>query len=283
MRTTILLFIIFTMFAALSAGIGYAQLSEYSAVYDIQPDLSVKESIYVSFGNQINQATIDYIIDKPVSDIYASDGNAELNTETLQLNGRYILRIHTAKPVVNIFISFRIDDYIYSSGSDFVFFAEQGVESETQNASISLILPESYGIVNDQISPKTAEISSDGRRITIRWNFQKNSFSVSARFESLNKEFNVFIPAAIILAIIIALVYIKLSKKAKSDFYKGFSEDELKTIHYLEKNPQTYQNKIEQEFKFSRAKMTRIMQKLEAKDLVEKKRKGRTNRLVWKI
>ena len=283
MRTTILLFIIFTMFAALSAGIGYAQLSEYSAVYDIQPDLSVKESIYVSFGNQINQATIDYIIDKPVSDIYASDGNAELNTETLQLNGRYILRIHTANPVVNIFISFRIDDYIYSSGSDFVFFAEQGVESETQNASISLILPESYGIVNDQISPKTAEISSDGRRITIRWNFQKNSFSVSARFESLNKEFNVFIPAAIILAIIIALVYIKLSKKAKSDFYKGFSEDELKTIHYLEKNPQTYQNKIEQEFKFSRAKMTRIMQKLEAKDLVEKKRKGRTNRLVWKI
>ena len=42
------------------------------------------------------------------------------------------------------------------------------------------------------------------------------------------------------------------------------------------------QNKIEKELHFSRAKMTRLVKKLEAKGLVEKERIGRTNRLFYR-
>ncbi|MBI5332145.1 MAG: hypothetical protein HZB65_01085 [Candidatus Aenigmarchaeota archaeon] len=274
--------LMFVMAVILGASIGYAQVSEYSTVYDIQPDFSVKESIYVKFENPLNQSIINYTLDREVSDIYVSGNGRKLDTELAQSSGRYLLRIHATEPMAELAILFRINDYVYSSGGKNVFFASLDLENDAKNASISLILPEGYGIIDNRILPEPASVSTDGRRINITWMFTGNSFSGSAAFESLNKEFNAFIPAVIILAIVIILVYIKLRKKAKTDFYKGLSEDELKTIKKKKKNPQTYQNKIEQEFKFSRAKMTRIIQKLEVKQLLEKKRKGRTNRLIWK-
>jgi uncharacterized membrane protein len=42
------------------------------------------------------------------------------------------------------------------------------------------------------------------------------------------------------------------------------------------------QNKLEKQLGFSRAKMTRVVKKLEAKGLIEKERVGRTNRLFIK-
>jgi uncharacterized membrane protein len=62
----------------------------------------------------------------------------------------------------------------------------------------------------------------------------------------------------------------------------GFFDDEKLVVKYLQKNNPAYQNKVGKEFKFSRAKMTRIVKKLEHRGLVKKERRGRTNRLEWK-
>ncbi len=68
----------------------------------------------------------------------------------------------------------------------------------------------------------------------------------------------------------------------KHEFERGFSEDERRLLLILAKEKRIMQNKVGKELKFSRAKMTRLVKKLEAKGLVEKERVGRTNRLFYK-
>ena len=61
----------------------------------------------------------------------------------------------------------------------------------------------------------------------------------------------------------------------------GFRHDEKLVIKYLEEKKIGLQRDLEENFKFSRAKATRVVSKLVEKGLVSKKRYGRTNKLTW--
>ncbi|MCK5023460.1 MAG: MarR family transcriptional regulator [Candidatus Aenigmarchaeota archaeon] len=86
----------------------------------------------------------------------------------------------------------------------------------------------------------------------------------------------------ILFGVVFAFVTTHLRRKVESEFMRGFSEDERKVLTILSQKKICMQKKLEKEFGFSRAKMTRIVKSLECKGLVEKEKIGRTNRLFYK-
>ncbi len=276
------LFIILFVLAVVSNIAMAVSISEYNINFDIESDLSVSETINVRFVQSVLASNLSYSFDGDIESVSVTSDNQKINFNLIKEEKKTII-----SPVENTFIEslsirFKTKDLVFQLGERSLFFTKFST-LETEKTTIVLSLPEGYGIAENSYSPENGIVTSNGRKIYITWNINNQSDqSITVKFEPLNKGFNIFIPIAIILIVTIFIVYIKLKKRSKEDFMKGFGEDEKKVIENLEKNPIGYQNKIEQEFKFSRSKMTRIIQKLEAKGIIEKKKKGRTNKIIYK-
>lgn len=266
----------------------YAVIETADVSFAIQDDLSVDETITVVFDEPLNE-TVDYTLNERISSILVSDSDSLLVHELIEANGTFILRIFPEgdKTLVIKFVS---DSLVFQNNNIYQFFTELSFAETVKTLEVIVTLPEGFGIFQNSYSPSSAAISSDGRNIQLLWSF--NNFDgpeiFSVKFERLGVQLNIWIPIALLTLIGLGFLYkhyneklLKEKEKSRQEFYVGFREDEKKVIEYLEKHNTAYQNKIEHEFKFSRAKMTRIVKKLQEKGLVHKKRKGRTNRLTW--
>lgn len=266
----------------------YAVIETADVSFEIQDDLSVAETITVVFDRALTEP-VDYTLNERVSAVAVSDSDSLLVHELIEANGTFILRIFPEgdKTLVIKFIS---DSLVFQNNNIYQFFTELSFAETVKTLEVIVTLPEGFGIFQNSYSPSGAAISSDGRNIQLLWSFSNfNEPTIfSVKFERLGVQLNIWIPIALLTLIGLGFLYkhynerlAKEKEKAKQEFYVGFREDEKKVIEYLEKHETAYQNKIEHEFKFSRAKMTRIVKKLQEKGLVHKKRKGRTNRLTW--
>ena len=244
---------------------------------DIKIDSLVSETNKYLFSTPLTGNTINYTVDGTVSNIRVFDDSQQLdyalNNNTIQI----FLRGSTN----TITISYDAADVIFRSDSVSHFFTEYMFDQDV-NLSVQLKLPAGYGIYQNSYKPANAIIGSDGERIIISWDEYGNDVLFSVKYTNLGGGNNIilFIVAIIMLAAIIYL-YLHSRKKMREEFISGFREDEKKTIEYLEQRKIALQSDLQKEFKFSRAKATRIVMKLEEKGLVRKQRYGRTNRLYW--
>lgn len=254
-------------------------------VFSIRDDLSVGETISIDFGQPMN-SSIDYRLDEEVKSIEVKDSKTSLAHELIKSDSGYILRIQPQGDS-QLTISFVSNRLVFQNSGVYQFFTELSLDARI--IDVRIVLPEGYGVYRNSYRPGDASVSTDGRNIEISWSLSDSEPRIfSVKFERLNMEFNLWIAATITALAAAAFIYRhhkKVSRHAKEnarqEFFTGFREDEKKVIEYMEKHKTAYQNKVEQEFKFSRAKMTRIVQKLAEKRLLAKKRKGRTNRLTW--
>ena len=100
--------------------------------------------------------------------------------------------------------------------------------------------------------------------------------------------------AGVILAIGLFLIFSKENEKIvikkvikrpsrKKISLRGLSEEEKKVIKILEKeNGAVFQKSLAETLGIGKVKMTRLMDKLEAKQLIERKRRGMNNIIVLK-
>jgi len=267
---TIIAFIIFLSVPSLAQQIDTADIG-----FDVQNNLNVKETIKIIFSSNIENNFVDFVLDKGASEINVMDSARNLNYEILQRENDYLLRIYLQGDN-ELRISYTSSNFIFTNNNLYQFFTEISFLSGNINAK--LILPPGYVI--DDYSPKDGIISSDGRRISINWSLTSSESIFSVKFSKSESQ-DYFVFAAIFLVALIIVLVLYFRKKMKQQFIQGFREDEKKVIEYLQQNKIAYQNKVEQEFKFSRAKMTRIVKILADKGLIEKKKKGRTNKLRW--
>jgi uncharacterized membrane protein len=71
--------------------------------------------------------------------------------------------------------------------------------------------------------------------------------------------------------------------EGKKEIIKNLDEDEKTVINkIMEENGATFQSKLINKNGFSKVKITRILDKLEAKGLIERKRRGISNLVVIK-
>jgi len=75
---------------------------------------------------------------------------------------------------------------------------------------------------------------------------------------------------------------VKEKRPKKKVNLSGFRADEKKVFKLVQKNRTMFQGDLIEETGFTKAKMTRILDKLEGHNLIERKRRGLTNVVVLK-
>ncbi|MEM5793166.1 MAG: hypothetical protein QXY45_02295 [Candidatus Aenigmatarchaeota archaeon] len=166
---------------------------------------------------------------------------------------------------------------------------------DTNKINLELKLPELMVLVNDQmrpISPSGAQIGSDGRRITLRWKFEDQFMGdiipLRIYYEGVKPTnfFKLFGTRwVLIFALLflggIFLLYDKLSRK-KSVVLSVLNEAERIVVDIVQKNggKNVDQRNIVSSSGFSKAKVSRILQNLEARGILRIDRIGRKNKVT---
>lgn len=262
------------------------QIQNYDINFDIQSDSSVRESLNITFRETLDQTTLNYIIVGDFSDLKITNGNKQLDYNVTKTDNEYSINFLIPAGTKRLNIGFVSKDLVFQKDNVYQFFTNFRPPKETEVVNIQVSLPPGFILYRDMFSPENAEKLTDGEKIYFTWSFvnRTEEIPISVKFQGSYKTYDWILYVVVIIVLLMILLYSfsHYRKKAKKEFLKGFFEDEKKVVEILTREGVAYQNKIEKELKFSRAKMTRIVKKLEAKDLVTKERVGRTNRIYWK-
>lgn len=259
-------------------------IESYDVEYDILASGEVKETLEIVFATPLNQSIQNSLTLGDIADIGVLADGSPLEVEVTPVGNDVIVAFTTPAGTKKLIISFTAKSLVFQSGEVFQFFTEL-TTPEVEKLRIKAILPRGFVVFRNIYFPSEAEIGADGERIFFSWTFQdsEGSVPISIQFESVVKSNQLLLPGVVVLAIVVvAGVFLYFRRKTKRAFLMTFFEDERKVILALQQEKVSYQNTLERRFEFSRAKMTRIVQKLQKKGLVKKEKAGRTNRLHWK-
>lgn len=249
------------------------EIQVYSITFDVKPDMSVREEIKIVFSDYLEQGNLTYMINGHVYDVKANNSYEDVFVEKEQ--DRLVLFV--PNQTKQLYLSFETRDVVkpYNDGKEFLTYLYL---PDAKLTKVQLWLPKGYVLYKDGVMPK-GEIGTDGERIFVSWKGHQSEVPLIARFYQANQsKTELFLALAFAAGAIIILVKMKRS----DEYLLGFSNDEIKVIEAVKSKRIVYQNKLEKELGFSRAKMTRIMKKLEEKGLVEREKIGRTNKIRWK-
>ncbi|MBD3155241.1 MAG: hypothetical protein GF368_01135 [Candidatus Aenigmarchaeota archaeon] len=168
---------------------------------------------------------------------------------------------------------------------------------DTDRVNIITKLPELMVLVDNKLlplSPSGADIGSDGRRITLKWyfrdQFKGDIIPLRIYYENINPtnfvqliDVRWIILFLLILVVGIFLIYDKISKRS-GVVLSVLNEPERIVVKVIQERggEEVNQKKIVKATGFSKAKVSRILQSLEARGVISKERFGRRNKITVK-
>jgi uncharacterized membrane protein len=265
------LFVLILLFLVLPTVIAL-DIQVYSINFDVQPDMKVREEIKIVFSGRLEERNLTYSFSGNAYKIKANDSIQEIET----VREKDAIVVFVKNGTRQVYLSFETDGLVkgYNDGKEFLTYLYL---PKAEVIKIYLWLPKGHALYKDGVIPE-GEIITDGERIGVYWKGKQDTPLIVRFYQIQNSKVELI--AAALLLIVAAIIFVKLRKD--DNYLLGFSSDEVRVIEFLKEKKVVYQNKLEKELGFSRAKMTRIVKKLEEKGLVEKERTGRTNKIKWK-
>jgi uncharacterized membrane protein len=125
--------------------------------------------------------------------------------------------------------------------------------------------------------PAPSKISTDGKKISLEWEFQDDA-TVAVFYES-EKDYTFWIIAAAVLMIAASsVIFYKLSNKKVLDILTRDEQDVLELV----RKGILKQSEVAEKLGFSKSKMSKVIRKLEEKNLIKKEPYFKTNVLKLK-
>jgi len=257
---------------------------------DINIDGDAKVNAKYIFTDEIKQ--VNFPCDCDFSNIYIEDGKCRRikdikNILVCEPPSQFMVGIIEINP------SFTVKDTIKKSGNVSYFSLDIPILWDTEEISINVKIPNGMALIDNDnypLSPTDAKIGSDGRRIIASWNFENmekgDVIPIRVYYESmsaglagrLNEKWFV----VLILAVIITAVIVNRLLSKRSQLVLSVLNENEKMIVDLIKDQHTDkvdQRKLVQLSGFSKAKVSRIIQSLEERGLVEREKTGRKNKV----
>jgi SAM-dependent methyltransferase len=284
MRPWIFALSMILLFPALAMPAGAAEISRYSITFDVQPSGDVRETIHVAFGQETGEAYFTYVFSGDISGLSVTDGLGEIQHSVEGTGADNVVRILAPAGTREIYIYFSSRDLVFWNGNVMQFFTDFHPPEGLSRAEITVMLPQGYSVYRDMASPEPVK-STDGERIFLKWSLEDPGENpISVKIYNPNQSSDSIIIPALSAAFLAGLfwLFFRSRKTARHAFMKGFTEDERRVVEALRQRKHAYQNRLEKELGFSKAKMTRITQRLEGKGLIEREKTGRTKRIEWK-
>ncbi len=246
----------------------------------IPVETEIREKLIFKLENTTT-GEISYYIPADADNILVSDNNMPIQFSEIDDKSGKKITFHL-KNATMFTIEFITNDLIFKNGNVYQLFTTFNINDELDYMRVRFQLPKGYAIYMNQTYPP-AEYLTNGENIIVSWFFEDVSSPVSVSVKFYNEKMSLLplfgLVILIVIASIISIIYMR--KKYKERIFNAFDEDERKVIELISSRRLTYQNKIEKKLGFSRAKMTRIVKRLESKGLIKKEKRGRTNKLTW--
>jgi uncharacterized membrane protein len=154
------------------------------------------------------------------------------------------------------------------------------------SVEVKLILDKGFIIKINEAYPTNYEIESNGENIELIWKFynvtSKEAIAFFVKIEDTSINFNLLggFVAIVLLACIIYFSFWLYSKR-KNNFEEHLMPSEKKVIALLKKadKNEVWQKELLLKTEFSKAKLSRVIRDLEARDLIKKIPYGNTNKI----
>ncbi len=287
---------IYLLVALLFAATANAALVNWAADISINDDGSTDWTVILTYNDTV--ARSDYFIPARATNIEVFADNNTADCAVTQEIGTSIVCETSAKEFV---YKFHIKNLVSTIGEIQyirVFRYAFSITQSVERVHAVVKFPLGAALVEEEklkgtgltsFDPDFGREGSDGRRISVSWTFDKpvlgQSINVSAIYELLG--FDAFALFFIILALVIAaffLFVIFILKKHKvRDILPVLTDGERKVMEIiLREKGEVDQRVIVKETDFSKAKVSRVINDLMSRGLVEKISRGRKNLIKLK-
>lgn len=273
-------------------------MRQVDLTFDVENENTVNVEMFFKFSEEIKKVNVP--IEGTISNIETDRGSCSVIYTVQQ-----ILQCEPPSPFIvgdwSMKTKFTLDGATKKQGNITQFSFDMPVLWETDKMSVTTRLPVGYAVSENVVlptSPSGAFVLLEGKRATVRWNFENieegNIIPIRVHYEAIGpftfpiiRQNPLFLAAVLVLLVVgvglIGLIYIRTSRRRKV-VLSVLNENERIVISILQKQKGEIvdQRKIVQESGFSKAKVTRILQSLQDRGLVETERIGRKNRVKLK-
>ena len=278
----------------LLSSIGNAQLNSWDIDVSIEDDDTAYWAVTLDYKEPIDKT--DYFVTSRLTgvEVSADDEFIDCEVSEKELGTSIVCEEINANKIV---YKFRTLDLVDSLQDLRIFNYRFSITRITDQFSVIVKLPLGKGVVEKSklqqtgllpFEPIWGQEGSDGRRIFILWDLENpelgTSLDASVIYERITEVSIITIFAVIIVSIAVMLFFIlSLRKRTVKDVLPVLTEGERKVMEILIREKNTVdQRKIVLETDFSKPKVSRIIQNLINRGLIEKTPKGRTNMIKLK-
>lgn len=192
------------------------------------------------------------------------------------------------------------DGFVEERDNQRVFRYQHPVYRSTENYNLEVLLPEGTALMQDDnisqvISPLNAETSTNGRQISVKWSINPD-LGETMTFYLLYEDFTPSGPPederdyTDLIIILIGLAFVgglavivrlHLRREKLSEATDDLSDEEMEIIDILIENEGEFlQKDVVDELDYSKAKVSGLVSELVDKEVIEKNKEGRSNKLV---
>lgn len=189
-------------------------------------------------------------------------------------------------------LKFETADFVKAVDTKNLFSFDLSLSQPISQAAASVRLPEGYALTNTSlipvVSPTASSIVSDGRRIIVNWNVANLTAEQPFKFQTLYEPIKSQFPAALAYTTVLSLLalaglgffFYKRMKKPKEVILSVLDDFERRVVEVITAGGgEMNQRKVVQETNLSKAKVSRVVKRLQERGLLEVTRLGRTNKL----
>ena len=270
------------------------RMYEFNTTVDINEDGSSNFKIDFKFPDDLK--TIEIPLNGKITDLKTENGNCEVVEQVSQ--------VISCKPLspfvvgtIRISADFNIDGLVQKRGNISFFSLDVPILWDTDEVFVTVKLPEKMALAEKvilPISPSGVDMTFDGRRVITNWHFfnKKTGDIIPVRiyyepltYQPIQISYTwAFLLVIIVIVMSVGLVYRKVSYKKSELVLSVLNESEriITDIIKKEKKEKVDQREIVRQSGFSKAKVSRIIQSLEERGIIESERIGRKNKIKLK-
>ena len=267
---------------------------QFNTTVNVNEDGSSNFKMDFKFPDDLK--TVEIPLNGKITDLKAENGNCEVVEQVSQ--------VISCKPLspfvvgtIRISADFNVDGLVQKRGNISFFSLDVPILWDTDELFVTVKLPEKVALAEKvllPISPSGVDMTFDGRRVITDWYFfnKKSGDIIPVRiyyepltYQPIQISYTwAFLLVIIVIVISVGLVYRKVSYKKSELVLSVLNESEriITDIIKKEKKEEVDQREIVRQSGFSKAKVSRIIQSLEERGIIESERIGRKNKIKLK-
>lgn len=271
--------------------IGIAEAADSGVKIALQPSGAAREKIDIAFTALQDASQVEYsLLNKP-DNLVVYEGSNELSYEITN-NEFYDIVINKEVrkgQTYRLRLEFDIKGLVSQLDEKYVFSFRYDPSDKLSNLNLDVNLPRGFVLsdLESAVSPSGYNVRTDGKDIQLSWNLRdvstEQSFIIIYERGIITNSgwITGLITASIALIAIIGVIL--FYRKEKKDVVSGvLSSDEKKIVSMIESNVEITQKQVVKDTGFSKAKVSKIIRRLEEMGIVEKMPHMTTNKLKIK-